>query len=150
MSQVPAGWLNDPYGRFQQRYWDGERWTEHVSTGGRQEVDPLGASTVIPIAIPGTATAGSADSALGIVGADTSPDGPEDDGSGADGSGGSGLTAFLDGLGPDPRERPACDEGQRSRDAQQRTVGGKHQDRVCRAAAPPRHESDPTELTSGP
>ena len=107
MSQVPAGWLNDPYGRFQQRYWDGERWTEHVSTGGRQEVDPLGASTVIPIAIPGTATAGSADSALGIVGADTSPDGPEDDGSGADGSGGSGLTAFLDGLGPDPRERPA-------------------------------------------
>lgn len=107
MSQVPAGWHHDPYGRFQQRYWDGERWTEHVSTGGRQQVDPMGASTVIPFATPETASADPADSAdpansaLGIVGTDG-----DNDGSGADGSGGSGLTAFLDGLGPDTRERP--------------------------------------------
>lgn len=51
----PAGWLPDPYGRFQQRYWDGSRWTGHVATAGTASVDPLGASSVIPIVIPATA-----------------------------------------------------------------------------------------------
>lgn len=51
-----AGWRTDPYGRYQQRYWDGERWTEHVSAGGTALVDPLGASMVIPIVLPETAT----------------------------------------------------------------------------------------------
>ena len=55
MSQVPAGWFNDPYGRYQQRYWDGSGWTEHVSTNGQQTVDPMGNSPVIPIATPATA-----------------------------------------------------------------------------------------------
>ncbi len=95
MSQVPAGWHHDPYGRFQYRYWDGESWTEHVSTGGQQQVDPLGASTVIPFAIPDSA----------IAGADASPADLVDEPAEA-GSGGSGLTSFLDGLGPDTRERP--------------------------------------------
>lgn len=27
-------WASDPYGRHQMRYWDGERWTEHISNGG--------------------------------------------------------------------------------------------------------------------
>jgi Protein of unknown function (DUF2510) len=33
-------WAADPFGRFQLRYWDGSRWTEHVRTWWRQEVDP--------------------------------------------------------------------------------------------------------------
>jgi len=55
MSPQAAGWRNDPYGRFQQRYWDGAKWTEHVATGGVQQVDPMGASTVIPFATPASA-----------------------------------------------------------------------------------------------
>ena len=51
----PAGWYADPFGRFQQRYWDGAAWTEHVSTNGAQAVDPLGSTVVIPIATPASA-----------------------------------------------------------------------------------------------
>jgi uncharacterized protein YxjI len=36
----PAGWHPDPFRRFQHRYWDGARWTEHVSSDGRQWTDP--------------------------------------------------------------------------------------------------------------
>jgi uncharacterized protein YxjI len=39
MSQ-PADWYPDPSGRHEHRYWDGSRWTEHVSSHGRQSVDP--------------------------------------------------------------------------------------------------------------
>jgi hypothetical protein len=38
----PARWEADPYGRFEKRYWDGTRWTEHVSTKGSTSVDPVG------------------------------------------------------------------------------------------------------------
>jgi hypothetical protein len=38
--QSPAAWHPDPYGRHQQRYWDGNQWTEHVASGGQQGVDP--------------------------------------------------------------------------------------------------------------
>jgi hypothetical protein len=34
-----AGWHADPSGRFELRYYDGLRWTEHVSTGGKQATD---------------------------------------------------------------------------------------------------------------
>lgn len=37
---APAGWLPDPSGRFQHRYWDGARWTEHVATNGVSSTDP--------------------------------------------------------------------------------------------------------------
>ena len=37
---VPAGWYPDPSSRFELRYWDGTRWTEHVSRGGQQSTDP--------------------------------------------------------------------------------------------------------------
>lgn len=36
-----AGWLPDPSGRAEQRYWDGGRWTEHVHANGEQGVDPV-------------------------------------------------------------------------------------------------------------
>src|SRR5688500_20352318 len=54
------GWHPDPFGRYQQRYHDGARWTEHVATDGRQLVDPLGASTAIPFVTPPTALDGGA------------------------------------------------------------------------------------------
>jgi hypothetical protein len=39
---APAGWFADPSGRHQLRYWDGQRWTAHVSDSGTQSVDALG------------------------------------------------------------------------------------------------------------
>lgn len=36
----PADWYPDPFGRHELRYWDGELWTENVSSHGRQSVDP--------------------------------------------------------------------------------------------------------------
>src|SRR5262245_64365301 len=43
----PPGWYPDPFGRHESRWWDGGRWSEHVSSHGRQSVDaPVGASPV--------------------------------------------------------------------------------------------------------
>jgi hypothetical protein len=39
-SRDPA-WQPDPTDRHEQRYWDGVRWTEHVSDAGTTDVDPL-------------------------------------------------------------------------------------------------------------
>jgi hypothetical protein len=35
----PAEWLPDPTGRHELRYWDGARWSEHVSDRGSQSWD---------------------------------------------------------------------------------------------------------------
>jgi hypothetical protein len=90
----PAGWYADPFGRFQQRYWDGAAWTEHVSTNGAQAVDPLGSTVVIPIATPASAYVAPEANALATAPA-------------AGGGGGATARGFLDVLGPDARERPA-------------------------------------------
>lgn len=38
-------WAADPFGRFELRYHDGARWTEHVSTRGAQAIDaPVGST----------------------------------------------------------------------------------------------------------
>ncbi len=37
----PAAWHPDPLGRHQYRYWDGERWTDHVADDGRTSTDPI-------------------------------------------------------------------------------------------------------------
>ena len=34
-----ASWMTDPFGRHDLRFWDGQRWTEHVSDGGIAAVD---------------------------------------------------------------------------------------------------------------
>jgi Protein of unknown function (DUF2510) len=42
-SQASAGqpgWLPDPAGRFDSRYWDGTRWTQAVMRGGEVDTDP--------------------------------------------------------------------------------------------------------------
>ena len=38
---VAAGWFADPDRRHELRYWDGQRWTEHVSDRGTQGVDAM-------------------------------------------------------------------------------------------------------------
>lgn len=38
---VEAGWASDPSGEHELRYWDGERWTDHVSDGGSMTRAPL-------------------------------------------------------------------------------------------------------------
>jgi hypothetical protein len=51
-ASTPAGWVRDPFDRFQYRYWDGEQWTAHVSTDGKSEVDPLGVAESQPGVAP--------------------------------------------------------------------------------------------------
>jgi len=41
-----ADWYPDPYGRSELRYWDGEVWTDHVSSNGRQGTDPIATAQV--------------------------------------------------------------------------------------------------------
>ncbi len=36
----PANWYPDPSGRFERRYWNGSKWTEHVANGQNQAIDP--------------------------------------------------------------------------------------------------------------
>ena len=40
-ADIVAGWHPDPSGRYQLRYSDGTRWTEHVSTEGTTGTDPI-------------------------------------------------------------------------------------------------------------
>jgi hypothetical protein len=37
----PAAWHPDPSGEHDHRYWDGQRWTEHVADAGVASTDPL-------------------------------------------------------------------------------------------------------------
>jgi uncharacterized protein YxjI len=49
MSSIAAsGWYADPYGRHEARYYDGQVWTEHVASHGRQSVDPPGRGSHVP------------------------------------------------------------------------------------------------------
>jgi hypothetical protein len=45
---IDAGWLPDPTGTHQVRYWDGARWTEQVSDGGNTAVAPFPADAPPP------------------------------------------------------------------------------------------------------
>lgn len=40
LSSAAGSWGADPYGRYEMRYFDGSRWTDHVSTAGHQQMDP--------------------------------------------------------------------------------------------------------------
>ncbi len=40
-SGIAPGWLVDPSGRHEQRYWSGTEWTEHVTDGGAPGTDPM-------------------------------------------------------------------------------------------------------------
>lgn len=46
-----VGWYADPFGRFQQRWYDGEAWSEKTRTENVGGIDPPGID-VAPVAIP--------------------------------------------------------------------------------------------------
>lgn len=91
MSQ-PAKWWPDPYGRFQQRYFDGSNWTAHViNSGGEQTIDPLGTTVAVPFSTPTSSPMADASAVTPTTPAGTA----------------SSLRGFLDGLGPETRTRPS-------------------------------------------
>lgn len=45
----PPNWYPDPAGRHQYRWWDGNQWTDQVSSNGKQDIDPL---TAAPAVVP--------------------------------------------------------------------------------------------------
>jgi len=45
MANTPANWYDDPTGRHQHRYWDGNAWTSHVSDNGIQGTDDIATAT---------------------------------------------------------------------------------------------------------
>ncbi|MEQ1699176.1 MAG: DUF2510 domain-containing protein [Ilumatobacteraceae bacterium] len=109
MAEQAAGWLNDPYGRYQQRYWDGAAWTAHVATNGVQQVDPMGNSPVIPIATPMTAFQAPAPDGTAPHGFVAAADLSDPTAQAADPqppAEGNAVTRFLDGMGDDARLRP--------------------------------------------
>ncbi len=48
MTNTPANWYDDPTGRHQHRYWDGNAWTSHVSDNGIQGTDDITAASAVP------------------------------------------------------------------------------------------------------
>jgi uncharacterized protein DUF2510 len=63
-SNVPAKWYADPSGQFELRYWDGDVWTDHVATKGKQGVSPLVPTAVVPAATPKVADGPGTDVAV--------------------------------------------------------------------------------------
>jgi len=53
---VSAGWLSDPSGQHQHRYWDGAQWTDQVADNGVQATD-AGAADWAPPSAEGAAAA---------------------------------------------------------------------------------------------
>ena len=69
---TPAGWYADPTQRYELRFYDGSKWTEHVTTGGNKGVDPLdrppvqyGQRPPAPSSVPGSAATGRAEPFMG-------------------------------------------------------------------------------------
>ncbi len=54
---IPAGWMIDPSGLHEQRYWSGADWTDHVTDRGVPSTDPL------PVREPPAAPTGDGDAA---------------------------------------------------------------------------------------
>lgn len=46
--QPAASWYPDPSGRHELRYWDGGQWTQHVTSRGRPDIDPLVSGPAVP------------------------------------------------------------------------------------------------------
>src|SRR6187402_2542067 len=105
---APQGWYDDPTGRYQQRYFDGSAWTEHVATRGSAGVDPISGGSPVESATPVTESQRPAgpptvvpttDWTASPAGASTVPTPPAAAGTSAARSG-----TFLDSLGRDAVE----------------------------------------------
>jgi Protein of unknown function (DUF2510) len=49
----PARWTADPFGRHESRYWDGQRWTQHVADAGVAGIDqPFASTPPVPQPLP--------------------------------------------------------------------------------------------------
>ena len=48
MKAMEPNWYPDPSGRHELRYWDGQQWTEHVSSHGRQGTDAQPVGEALP------------------------------------------------------------------------------------------------------
>lgn len=74
MSTPTQAWLPDPTSRHQLRWWDGAKWTEHVSDGGESAIDEPGDVELPPPPPVAEGSAGrrsgraTASLVLGIVG----------------------------------------------------------------------------------
>jgi hypothetical protein len=90
----PAAWQPDPTGKHDHRWWDGERWTEHVADAGQASVDPIEGATPAP---PGGGTA-SPEAADTDAGGDTGTGGWVG-AAGAAGAGNGGTEPGSSGLG---------------------------------------------------
>lgn len=61
-NELPAGWYPDPLGRFEHRYWNGQRWTADVSSGGERHVDHIATAHS---GMPGAGAPGGAAPSIG-------------------------------------------------------------------------------------
>lgn len=57
MAQQPAGWYTDPTTQYSYRYWNGQQWTNQVSSGGSTATDPNPMGDDIAKAPPAPGTA---------------------------------------------------------------------------------------------
>lgn len=48
-SAIPPAWHPDPQGHHQLRWWDGEAWTDNVSSNGVASLDPVDMSGTVPV-----------------------------------------------------------------------------------------------------
>lgn len=73
----PAAWLPDPTGKHDHRWWDGDRWTEHVADAGQAAVDPLapGEQPPAPSDTPSTPSTGAEGTEAATEAAGGWPDG---------------------------------------------------------------------------
>jgi uncharacterized protein YxjI len=52
-TSTPPAWHPDPFQRHELRWWDGNRWTEHVTTGGNALLDPPTPAAQVPSTLQG-------------------------------------------------------------------------------------------------
>ena len=110
----PPGWHPDPSGRHELRYWDGTRWSEHVSDAGQVSTDDL-AAPAPPTAPEATAVAPEplADAAPDATAAAAGADTPLAEDGSADAAAATATTtaAALTALAAPPPSVPASGGG---------------------------------------
>ena len=76
MSESAPNWYPDPNRRAEFRYWDGQQWTDHVSTGGVQGTDPANAPAAPEVQANPVAPASPGTPASPVPPADAAPQPP--------------------------------------------------------------------------